>query len=272
MLAPEQIQTGEHDSLLMPKLLHAGHSNLGFVKSLCAAGYAQGWRPVAMVYRYASASSLPSRQSMVTFRPHRLQHSMHVHPEWHHGKPCKLSWPQQHPCPASPLFHERAAQAVQADHMGFCLPCRGCGGLTLQSPKVYNLVETGDVRLVVAGLRGMYPDAPILLAGFSMGAMLATKFLAEDGSLASGVAPGICDKSSGALDNGPVLLAGTPPCWSSSLILRQLAALQVLGHLTQSSSGAQAAALLKIHRLFSSFSPGGCLCRHCGGCCSQQPL
>ena len=206
LLASEQTQIGGHDSLLMPALLHAGHSNLGFVKSLCAAGFAQGWRPVAMVYRYASASSFPSRRSMVIFRLQTLQHSMHIHTEWQHGKPCMLSWPQQHPCPAGLLFHERVVQAVQAHHMGFCLPCRGCGGLTLQSPKVYNLVETGDLQLVVAGLRSMYPDAPILLAGFSMGAMLATKFLAEDGSSASGVAPGICDNGGERLRAPPSFL------------------------------------------------------------------
>ena len=78
----------------------------------------------------------------------------------------------------------------------------------MQSPKVYNLVETGDVQLVIAGLRSMYPDAPILLAGFSMGAMLATKFLAEDGSFASGVAPGSCDNCRGVVEDAPILLAG----------------------------------------------------------------
>lgn len=114
----------------------------------------------------------------------------------------------------------------------------------MQSSKVYNLVETGDVQLVIAGLRSMYPGAPILLAGFSMGAMLATKFLAEDGSSASGVAPGSCDNGRGVVEDATNLLAGTLPCWPLSLKLRQLAALQAVGHLTQSHSGAQAAALL----------------------------
>lgn len=130
MLPLEQIQTGEHDMLLMPALLllHAGHSNLGFVKSLCAAGYAQGWRPVAMVYRCVSASGVPSRQSIGTFRTHTLQHSMHTHSQWQHGKACMLSAPQQHPRPAGALFHERRlckhvtqasaclAGAVEASH------------------------------------------------------------------------------------------------------------------------------------------------------------
>ena len=58
-------------------------------------------------------------------------------------------------------------------------PCRGCGGLKLESPRPYSQLDTDDVQTAIAGLRKMYPDAPILLAGFSMGAMLVTKYLAE---------------------------------------------------------------------------------------------
>ena len=52
-------------------------------------------------------------------------------------------------------------------------------------------MDTDDVQTAVAGLRNMYPDAPILLAGFSMGAMLVTKYLAEAhaSSAASGAPP-----------------------------------------------------------------------------------
>ncbi|CAL5220658.1 g2704 [Coccomyxa viridis] len=99
-------------------VLHSitGHSNLSFVKSLCTAGYAQGWRPVAMVYR-------------------------------------------------------------------------GCEGLKLESPRPYSQLDTDDVQTAIAGLRNMYPDAPILLAGYSLGAMLVAKYLAEAryNSAASGI-------------------------------------------------------------------------------------
>lgn len=57
--------------------------------------------------------------------------------------------------------------------------CRGCGGLKLESSRPYSQLDTDDVQTAIAGLRNMYPDAPILLAGFSLGAMLVTKYLAE---------------------------------------------------------------------------------------------
>ena len=59
------------------------------------------------------------------------------------------------------------------------LLCRGCGGLKLESPRPYSQLDTDDVQTAIAGLRNMYPDAPILLAGYSMGAMLVAKYLAE---------------------------------------------------------------------------------------------
>ena len=59
---------------------------------------------------------------------------------------------------------------------------RGCGGLSLESPRVYSATDTGDLQVAVDGLRTMYPDAPILLAGFSLGALLVTKYLAEAAS------------------------------------------------------------------------------------------
>ena len=62
------------------------------------------------------------------------------------------------------------------------MPSRGCGGLSLESPRVYSATDTGDLQVAVAGLRTMYPDAPILLAGFSLGALLVTKYLAQAAS------------------------------------------------------------------------------------------
>ena len=81
---------------------------------------------------------------------------------------------------------------------------RGCGGLSLESPRVYSANDTGDLQVAVAGLRTMYPDAPIMLAGFSMGALLVTKFLAEAAS--STAASGrVCSSSlSTALAHGSI--------------------------------------------------------------------
>lgn len=72
------------------------------------------------------------------------------------------------------------------------LLCRGCGGLSLESPKVYSLTDTHDMQVAIAGLRSMYPDAPILLAGFSMGAMLVTKYLAEAASSSAASGRAFC--------------------------------------------------------------------------------
>ena len=80
---------------------------------------------------------------------------------------------------------------------------RGCGGLSLESPRVYSANDTGDLQVAVAGLRTMYPDAPILLAGFSMGALLVTKFLAEAAS--STAASGrVCSSSLSTVAHGSI--------------------------------------------------------------------
>ena len=72
-----------------------------------------------------------------------------------------------------------SSRVCKSTHRRAKVPCRGCGGLKLASPRPYSQLDTDDVQTAIAGLRKMYPDAPILLAGFSMGAMLVTKYLAE---------------------------------------------------------------------------------------------
>ncbi len=44
---------------------------------------------------------------------------------------------------------------------------------------MYSAVDTADVHAAVERVRQSYPDAPLLLAGFSLGAMLVTKYLAD---------------------------------------------------------------------------------------------
>ncbi|KAK9904886.1 hypothetical protein WJX75_004869 [Coccomyxa subellipsoidea] len=56
---------------------------------------------------------------------------------------------------------------------------RGCGDLPLESPMIYSAVDTSDLHAAVERVRQDYPDAPIFLAGFSLGAMLVTKYLAD---------------------------------------------------------------------------------------------
>ena len=63
--------------------------------------------------------------------------------------------------------------------------CRGCGDLPLEAPMIYSAVDTSDIHAAVLHIQRIYPEAPLLLAGFSLGAMLVTKYLAdiESGSL-----------------------------------------------------------------------------------------
>ncbi|BDA49595.1 Phospholipase ABHD3 [Coccomyxa sp. Obi] len=64
---------------------------------------------------------------------------------------------------------------------------RGCGDLPLEAPMVYSAVDTSDIHAAVLHIQRIFPEAPLLLAGFSLGAMLVTKYLAdiESGSLQS---------------------------------------------------------------------------------------
>jgi predicted alpha/beta-fold hydrolase len=57
--------------------------------------------------------------------------------------------------------------------------CRGCGRLPLESPRSYCATDTADLHAAVCEVARMHPRAPLLLAGFSIGALLVTKYLAD---------------------------------------------------------------------------------------------
>jgi pimeloyl-ACP methyl ester carboxylesterase len=60
---------------------------------------------------------------------------------------------------------------------------RGCGGVPLDSPATFSAAFTGDAHFAADELqRRRFPGAPLLLAGFSMGALQAAKLLAELGA------------------------------------------------------------------------------------------
>lgn len=44
---------------------------------------------------------------------------------------------------------------------------------------VYSAVDVKDMHSAVTRIQELYPSAPLLLAGFSLGAMLVTKYLAD---------------------------------------------------------------------------------------------
>ncbi|KAJ1551903.1 hypothetical protein HK405_013476, partial [Cladochytrium tenue] len=57
---------------------------------------------------------------------------------------------------------------------------RGCAETELRSPRLYSGGETGDVRVAVAHIRQRRPEAPLVAAGFSLGANFLTKYVGEE--------------------------------------------------------------------------------------------
>lgn len=57
---------------------------------------------------------------------------------------------------------------------------RGLGGVALKTWLPYNAGRTEDVRAVVAEIRHRFPDAPIVAAGFSLGANILSSYLGQE--------------------------------------------------------------------------------------------
>ena len=56
---------------------------------------------------------------------------------------------------------------------------RGCAGTELVSPQAYNAAYTGDLAQVMSLVHRRLPQSPLLLVGFSLGANVVTKYVAE---------------------------------------------------------------------------------------------
>eukprot|EP00892_Ulva_mutabilis_P003947 jgi/Ulvmu1/1924/UM012_0084.1 len=56
---------------------------------------------------------------------------------------------------------------------------RGCAGLALTTPVCYNAVHTHDIHEAVEHICQKFPEAPIFAVGYSLGALLLTKYTAE---------------------------------------------------------------------------------------------
>ncbi|KAL1915911.1 uncharacterized protein VTP21DRAFT_6299 [Calcarisporiella thermophila] len=65
---------------------------------------------------------------------------------------------------------------------------RGCARTELLTPQLYNAGWTGDLELVVAHVQKLYPKAPLMAIGYSLGANLLVKYLGELGDKAPFVA------------------------------------------------------------------------------------
>ncbi|KAH0583899.1 hypothetical protein H2248_009492 [Termitomyces sp. 'cryptogamus'] len=59
---------------------------------------------------------------------------------------------------------------------------RGCAGVPITSPQLYSAGHTDDLRQAVFYIAHKYPNAPLLGLGFSLGANVLTRYLAEEGS------------------------------------------------------------------------------------------
>ncbi|KAH9079391.1 AB-hydrolase YheT [Lactarius deliciosus] len=58
---------------------------------------------------------------------------------------------------------------------------RGCAGVPLTSPQLYSSCHTDDLRQALLYISYHYPRAPLLGLGFSLGANVLTRYVAEEG-------------------------------------------------------------------------------------------
>lgn len=54
-------------------------------------------------------------------------------------------------------------------------------GVPLTSPRLYSGGTTDDIRVALMYISATYPKAPLLGIGFSLGANVLTRYLAEEG-------------------------------------------------------------------------------------------
>ncbi|KAJ7774649.1 Alpha/Beta hydrolase protein [Mycena maculata] len=87
-----------------------------------------------------------------------------------------------------------ACRAIDEGGLGYravVVNFRGCAGVPITSPQLYSAGHTGDIRQALVYISQLYPRAPLLGLGFSLGANVLTRYLAEEGEesrLSSGCA------------------------------------------------------------------------------------
>lgn len=77
---------------------------------------------------------------------------------------------------------EAAARTAAAGWRFCVLEFRSCGGVLNRARRTYHSGETTDTALVAAGLRERFPGAPLFVLGYSLGANVLLKWLAERGA------------------------------------------------------------------------------------------
>ncbi|KAG6850229.1 hypothetical protein H0H93_016076 [Arthromyces matolae] len=79
----------------------------------------------------------------------------------------------------------RACAPVEKGGLGYrAVVCnfRGCAGVPITSPQLYSAGHTDDLRQAVYYISHKYPKAPLIGLGFSLGANVLTRYLAEEGT------------------------------------------------------------------------------------------
>ncbi|KAM5538983.1 hypothetical protein V8D89_007206 [Ganoderma adspersum] len=67
-------------------------------------------------------------------------------------------------------------------YRGVVVNFRGCAGVPITSPQFYSALNTEDLRMAVMYIAKQYPRAPLIGVGFSLGANVLTRYLAQEGS------------------------------------------------------------------------------------------
>ena len=127
----------------------------------------------------------------------------------------------------SPLARE---MAMSFNHIGMdaaCINFRGCSGELNRLPMGYHLSFTDDLAYMVELVAAKRPGAPIYLSGFSLGANVVTKYLADMGTDA--LKYNICGAAVNAI---PFNLTATRPNFNDPGISKSLYGDRLLESLT----------------------------------------
>ncbi|CAE6510716.1 unnamed protein product [Rhizoctonia solani] len=92
--------------------------------------------------------------------------------------------------------HEHYIRALMTELTGKCfravvVNARGCAGSPLTSSQLYHGGTTDDLRYALLYIRSLFPSAPLMGVGFSVGANMLAKYLGEEGS-SSALCAGVC--------------------------------------------------------------------------------
>lgn len=103
---------------------------------------------------------------------------------------------EERPSPVALIFPGLVGDS-QSDYLRYIVPAiqkigyrvvtfnnRGRGGTELRTPRLYSAANFEDMELVIDSVRERNPRSRIVAAGFSMGGMVLTRYLAEKGDSA----------------------------------------------------------------------------------------